>query len=185
MRIIAGQLSGRIFDAPRGNRTHPMSTRVMGGLFGTLGDIDGLTVLDAFSGSGALAFEALSRGAQQVVALDNDKQAAGAIRESAKTLLQSPYPELADRFEFHQMNCSVWSDQNQDKKFDIILCDPPYDDLQLSTVSKLVRHMKSSSIMVISQPGRDHVSVIQGVVVVDNRSYGDAALVFYRLDNRS
>ena len=161
-----------------------MSTRVMGGLFGILGDIEGLRVLDAFSGSGALAFEALSRGAEYVVALDRDKQAAHAVREAAKALFRAPHEDLADKFEFHQMSAGVWSDQHPDEKFDLILCDPPYDNMQLSTVSKLVKHMKNTSVMVLSQPGRDHVSGIQGVVVVDNRSYGDAALVFYRLEGR-
>ena len=72
MRIIAGYLGGRQFNSPRSNRTHPMSDKARGGLFNALGDISGLTVLDAFAGSGALSFEAISRGAESVIAVDID-----------------------------------------------------------------------------------------------------------------
>ncbi|MBX4199607.1 RsmD family RNA methyltransferase, partial [Candidatus Saccharibacteria bacterium] len=53
MRIISGQLKGRNFASPRGHKTHPMSDKMRGALFNILGDIEGLSFLDAFSGSGA------------------------------------------------------------------------------------------------------------------------------------
>jgi 16S rRNA G966 N2-methylase RsmD len=53
MRVIAGSLGGRPFESPHGHRTHPMSEKVRGAIFGILGDIEGLTVLDIFAGSGA------------------------------------------------------------------------------------------------------------------------------------
>ena len=71
MRIISGVLGGRVFKAPNGNKTHPMSEKIRGAMFNSLGDISGLTVLDAFSGSGAVAIEAFSRGAEHVVAVDS------------------------------------------------------------------------------------------------------------------
>ena len=55
MRIISGRLGGQHFDTPTNSRTHPMSDKARGGLFGTLGDIEGLTFLDAFAGSGGLS----------------------------------------------------------------------------------------------------------------------------------
>jgi 16S rRNA (guanine966-N2)-methyltransferase len=69
MRVVAGSLKGRIFNEPSGHQTHPMSEKVRGALFNALGDIEGLSVLDAFAGSGALSFEAVSRGAKSVVRL--------------------------------------------------------------------------------------------------------------------
>jgi 16S rRNA (guanine966-N2)-methyltransferase len=72
VRIIAGSLKGRTFSEPHGHRTHPMSEKVRGALFNALGDIEGLTFLDAFAGSGALSFEAASRGAKSVIAIDKD-----------------------------------------------------------------------------------------------------------------
>ncbi len=70
MRVIAGWLGGQNFDSPKSNRVHPMSDKMRGAIFGVLGDIKGLTVLDAFSGSGALAIESISRGAKSAIAID-------------------------------------------------------------------------------------------------------------------
>src|SRR5665213_172068 len=86
MRIIAGSLGGRSFTSPRSNRTHPMSDKARGGLFNALGDIDDLTILDAFAGSGALSFEAISRGAASAVAVDIDKNAYQSIQENIVSL---------------------------------------------------------------------------------------------------
>ena len=70
MRIIAGDLKGREFKSPRGRTTRPMSEKTRGALFNTLGDIEGLSVLDGFAGSGALVFEAISRGAVSALAIE-------------------------------------------------------------------------------------------------------------------
>ena len=70
MRVIAGRLRGRQFKSPPGRRSHPMSEKMRGALFNVLGDIEGLTLLDAFSGSGAISFEAISRGARSVQAVE-------------------------------------------------------------------------------------------------------------------
>src|SRR3954464_3149409 len=86
MRIIAGRLGGRQFNSPKGHRTHPMSEKGRGALFNALGDISGLTVLDAFAGSGALSFEAISRRAASVLAIDSDKNAQRAIAENIASL---------------------------------------------------------------------------------------------------
>ena len=86
MRVIAGRLGGRNFASPHGNKTHPMSDKVRGALFNSLGDIEGLRCLDAFAGTGALAFEAISRGATTALALENDPSAQRTIDENIKEL---------------------------------------------------------------------------------------------------
>src|SRR3990167_3157541 len=86
MRIISGYLKGRQFEGPKGHRTHPMSEKARGGLFNTLGNIDDLTLLDAFAGSGALSFEAISRGAKHVTAIDIDRSAINSVVKGAKEL---------------------------------------------------------------------------------------------------
>ena len=69
MRVIAGRLGGRLFDSPHTRRTHPMSDKARGALFNMLGDIEGMHVLDPFAGTGALSFEAISRGAASALAI--------------------------------------------------------------------------------------------------------------------
>ena len=74
MRIIAGQFGGRSIEGSGTNRTHPMGERIRGSLFNIIGtEIQGATVLDAFAGSGALGFEALSRGAESATFIERDR----------------------------------------------------------------------------------------------------------------
>src|SRR5688500_6254990 len=107
MRIITGYLGGRNFNSPRGHRTHPMSDKARGALFNALGDIEGLTVLDAFAGSGALSFEAISRGAVSATAIDIDKAAYEAIQANVESL------GLEDKVTVLRKNIGGWSRNNQ------------------------------------------------------------------------
>lgn len=173
LRIIAGELGGRWLESPGGQVTHPMSERVRASLFNILGDLTGKTVLDAFAGSGALAFEALSRGADSALLLDNDKRSQAAIATSIAEL------GLGERARLIKANCRQWSQQNPSELFDLILLDPPYHDMQFSTIEQLAQHLNDKGLMVLSYSGRDLAPTVNGVVVVDNRSYGDAALAFY------
>jgi 16S rRNA (guanine966-N2)-methyltransferase len=174
LRVVAGTLGGRFFDSPETSATHPMSERMRGALFNILGDISGKTVLDPFAGSGALGFEAVSRGAAQVIMLEKDKKAQLTIAANIQKLGVSEFVKLT------KANCREWSKRNQDAKFDLILADPPYHDMQLSTVSLLTQHLNPKGLMVLSHVGRDLAPTVNGVVVVDNRNYGDAALAFYQ-----
>lgn len=174
MRVIAGELGGRMFEAPDGRTTHPMGERVRGALFNSLGDISGKTVLDAFAGTGALGFEAVSRGAARAVLIEKDRRAQVIIEQNIIQL------GLQDRVTLIRASAQTWSESHTDEQFDLVLCDPPYDKMQLSTVSDLVRHVNKNGLMVLSYPGRESAPTVNGVVVVDNKNYGDAALAYYR-----
>ncbi len=174
MRIVAGRLGGRNFVTPRSARTHPMADRVRGALFNTLGDIEGLTILDAFAGTGALSFEAVSRGAASALMIEIDKPAQRAIQQSIVMLDVSGEAKLVSA------NCSGWSDKNPDRAFDIVLVAPPYDNLQLPIVQKLAKHVVESGLVVLDWPGKTPAPQIPGMQVVEQKNYGDAQLVFYR-----
>lgn len=174
LRIIAGTLGGRFFESPETTTTHPMSERVRGALFNMLGNITGQTVFEPFAGSGALSFEALSRGAAHALLCERDKRAQAAIARNIAAL------GLNENAKLVKANCRMWSETNPDVQFDLLLIDPPYHDMQLSTVSLLIRHLKPNGLMVLSYQGRGSAPTVNGVVVVDTRLYGDAALAFYR-----
>lgn len=174
LRVIAGSLGGRFFESPDSSTTHPMGERIRGALFNSLGDISGQTVLEPFAGSGALSFEALSRGAKSALLIERDKKAQATIERNIQALGLSQNATLV------KANCRMWSGTNPDAQFDLLLVDPPYHDMQLSTVSLLISHLKSNGLMVLSYQGRGVVPTVNGVVVVDTKLYGDAALVFYR-----
>src|ERR1700745_3072719 len=87
VRIIGGRWRSRILRFPPASHLRPTPDRVRETLFNWLGQrLDGLACLDLFAGSGALGFEALSRGAARAVMVESDREAARALRENAKTL---------------------------------------------------------------------------------------------------
>jgi 16S rRNA (guanine966-N2)-methyltransferase len=151
-----------------------MSDKVRGALFNALGELSGLGVLDAFSGSGACAIEAVSRGAANVLAIDVDVEAVKTIAANVQSL------GLEDVITVRRKNISGWSRNNQDKKFDIVLADPPYTDIRPDVLERLAVHVPSGGLLVLSWPGSESVRDFPGLAVVSHKTYGDAQLVFYR-----
>lgn len=175
MRIIAGKLKGREFKAPHGHKTHPMSDKVRGALFNVLGDVDGLTFLDAFAGSGALAFEAASRGAKSITAIDKDSSAHKILEQNVKQL-------VIKCIKVTKANTGGWSIHNMEKKFDIVILDPPYDDIQPSLLEKLAkRHTMPNGLIILSLPPKTEFKLPSTTYnLLSTKSYGDAKLDFYR-----
>ncbi len=175
LRIISGQFGGRLIQSPEGRVTHPMSDRVRGSLFNIIGnELKDAEVLDVFAGSGSLGIEAISRGAKKVTFIDRDRSACKILVDNITTLNISSLTTVV------QIGASTWINKNQDKSYDIIFADPPYNDMQLSTVSRLGGLLNPNGLMVLSYLGKDEVPTVDGIVVVDNRSYGTASLAFYR-----
>jgi 16S rRNA (guanine966-N2)-methyltransferase len=123
MRIIAGELQGRTLVAPRGQTVRPTSDRVREAIFSALGDVTGDRVLDLYCGTGALAIEALSRGAAAAVLVDRDtrpalgnverlglRERAGLVRADVGRWLASAATAPAD----------------EGHRFDLVFVDAPY-----------------------------------------------------------
>jgi 16S rRNA (guanine966-N2)-methyltransferase len=121
MRIIAGEWRGRQIATPPGLSTRPTADRVREMLFSMLasrlGSFEDLRVADLFAGSGALGFEALSRGAAHATFVDNDRRAAAAIRENADKLGSAPRIQVLQSSALALPRC---------EPFDLIFADPPY-----------------------------------------------------------
>lgn len=173
MRVIAGWLGGRTFQSPHSFKTHPMSDKIKGALFNILGDIDGLRVLDAFAGSGALCFEAISRGANHATAIDNDRMAQKVINENIVAL------GLHGRVSLVRAGAGAWLKTANAPKFDIVICDPPYNDTQEGLIERLSDCVDREGIMVVSWPGDMDVPTVPAFKKIAHRSYGDAQLIFY------
>lgn len=139
-----------------------------------LGDIEGLTILDAFAGSGALAFEAVSRGAKHATALETNKRDHSNILKNIRML------QVEDSVKAISADAGSWSSHNHDKKFDIVLLDPPYDQPQFNLLDKLVLHAKKNGIVVVSWPGHELPPAFDTCQLITDKKYGDAQLVFYR-----
>lgn len=179
VRVIAGLYGKRKLDAPRGRRTHPMGERVRGAMFNTLVDIvPGAKVLDAYAGTGVVGIEALSRGAANVVAIEHDRLAQKVIDNNIELLGIEE-----DAYQLFRGRVSSYISSHPDEQFDIIFVDPPYYEINqhLSTIERLFGLLKPDGLMVLSKPGTcERVVLPNGIVVVDNRSYGEAHLEYYR-----
>jgi 16S rRNA (guanine966-N2)-methyltransferase len=120
MRIISGKWRGRPIASPKGDTTRPTADRVREALFSMLasrfGSFEGLSVADLFAGSGALGFEALSRGAASCVFVEQDRAAADTLRANAEKL--GIRPDLRQ--------ASVLSLGPAREPVDLIMMDPPY-----------------------------------------------------------
>jgi 16S rRNA (guanine966-N2)-methyltransferase len=118
MRVVAGELKGRRLAAPRRRSAavRPTADRVREALFAILGEIGGASVLDLFCGTGALAVEALSRGAGRATLVDTDVSlAARNVRELA----------LESRTDVVRSDALRYL-RGSRRRFDLIFCDPPY-----------------------------------------------------------
>jgi 16S rRNA (guanine966-N2)-methyltransferase len=122
MRVIAGELKGQRLVAPRGWKVRPTSDRVREAIFSALGDrVEGALVLDLYCGTGALAIEALSRGAERAVLVDRDtRPALGNVQRLG----------LAERAELVRADAGRWLAQVSPGsfagKFDLVFVDAPY-----------------------------------------------------------
>ena len=150
VRIIGGQFRRRLLDFPGSTGLRPTPDRVRETLFNWLGqDLPGWTCLDMFAGSGALGFEAASRGAQRVIMIERDAKAVSALEKNRGVLGASGIDVL-------RVDALAWLAKNRET-FDLIFVDPPFDSgLAEAVLTELAPHLKSVG----------HVYVEQGSAVI-------------------
>lgn len=145
VRIIGGQLRRRLLDFPGGAGLRPTPDRVRETLFNWLGqDLPGWTCLDLFAGSGALGFEAASRGAARVVMIENDRAAHAALEKNRTELGANPVDIL-------RADATAWL-ANDRQTYDLIFLDPPFDSGLAETVlAGLAPHLKPGGYVYVEQ----------------------------------
>jgi len=119
MRIIAGKYKGKAIVLPKGIR--PTQDKVREALFDILGDMEGVSFLELFAGSGAVGYEAVSRGARELTLVEYDRDCLTAIRKNIESLRPKAcnfYPKEASE--------AIKIFHNNKSKFDIVFLDPPY-----------------------------------------------------------
>ena len=123
-RIIGGEGKGRRLKTAAGDKTRPTGARVRQTLFDILAPrVPGCRFLDAFSGSGGVGLEALSRGASRVVLVDQDAAAVAAARENASTLARAGGEVQVFR---QDARTAMEALADEGRQFDIVYLDPPY-----------------------------------------------------------
>jgi 16S rRNA (guanine966-N2)-methyltransferase len=121
MRVVAGRLGGRRLRAVPGEATRPTSDRVREALFSVVGErVVGARVLDLFAGTGALAIEALSRGAASAVLVEQAPRAIAVIRANLEAL------DLGRVATVRRTKAEAYLRTQRDGPFDLVFLDPPY-----------------------------------------------------------
>lgn len=180
MRIIAGTARGATFDAPQGRDTRPTLDRVRENVFNILQmKAREARVLDLFSGSGAMAFEALSRGAASAVLVDVDRAANQIERRNADKL------RMQDRCRI--LNCdwqqAVRQLTAQNEKFDLVFLDPPYAMHDMNPVMNALRPLlHDESVILLEHEAKTFPATPDGYYLYDSRKYGVAGVNFFRLN---
>ena len=174
-------MGSRKLKSPKGMNVRPTPGRVKESLFSILQTrIDGSRFLDLYAGTGAIGFEAASRGAQKVVSVEGHRETAEAIREAAEQfgvddrveVISAPVDRALYRLE---------------GEFDIVYADPPYADEMPMQMFRLLleRNLLAEDALVIFEHGaRTILPEIPGYRSVREEVYGDVALAFFTPSGR-
>ncbi|HEY2541472.1 MAG TPA: 16S rRNA (guanine(966)-N(2))-methyltransferase RsmD [Gaiellaceae bacterium] len=171
MRIIAGSRKGHTIVAPAGLGTRPTSDRVRENVFNILGPVDGATVLDLYAGSGAMGLEALSRGATQVVFVDDDRDAVRAIERNLDKLRLRATVLQRD---------AIAALAAERRKYDLIFVDPPYDmvsDIEPQLARYLPAVLGDDGVVVFETDARVHPEL--PLAERTSRKYGQTRVTVY------
>lgn len=178
MRIVGGEWRGRRLFAPEGEGTRPTADRVRESLFNILmARVRGASVLDLFAGSGALALEALSRGAERAALVDSDRRAQAAIErnigacraEQRARLIKADWRAAMDKLQ---------------GPFDLVFLDPPY--AMLSVYAEAAQALRArgllapDAVLVMEHRTKDALQLPDGFEAFDARRYGEATIAFVK-----
>lgn len=180
IRINAGTHRGRMIEVPPGDASRPTGARVREALFNILVHLDpgvaDSTILDACAGSGALGFEALSRGANHVTFFDTDRSAVRAIEHTAKDL------GFSDRATIKRGD-TKHPPVNRAEPCDLVFLDPPYaSDVAALAPATLVASgwIGPDTLLIVETSKAAPVLPESRFTQIDNRDYGDTSLYFLR-----
>ena len=180
-RIVAGQHGGRRIAVPDGRDTRPTTDRVREALFGALGDLTGLRLLDLYAGSGAIGLEAASRGADHVLLVEQAARAAKTARENIALLGLAGKVELSASPVESRLPAGP-----PGEPYDIVFADPPYETgpEEITTMlAGLVRYgwLAPEATVIVERSTRSpEPAWVDGVTPDRSRRYGETTLWYGR-----
>lgn len=183
MRVISGQAKGRKLRAVPGDKTRPITDRVKQALFDILGgDVVGLRFLDLFAGTGSVGIEALSRGAERAVFVEQSAAAVRVIRRNLETTQLADQARIvrADVFDF--LPCP----RVKEAPFDFVYVAPPqYHGLWADTLRALDVEdspwLSAESLVIVQIYPKEYTPLaLTNLTLADQRDYGSTRLCFYQ-----
>lgn len=184
MRIISGSARGKRLAEFKGTDIRPTPDRVRGAVFSILlsriGSFAGKTVLDLYAGTGAMAIEALSRGASKACLVDQGSQSAQVIGKNLENC------RVADRAAYYRSSVTGALEQLEGQKpFDLIFLDPPYKkELATQTLRILARQRflaKDGIICAETDRSEEIPSEFDSLKRIDRRDYGTTSIHLFAL----
>ena len=176
MRIISGQARGRKLKTLEGLDTRPTLDRTREALFNILQQrVRDARVLDLFAGSGALALEALSRGAGSAVLCDQSPAACSIIRENIALV------RMEDRARLLCCEASQALERLVGEQFDLIFLDPPYHKglIDAALEGMIRRNQLAEGGLIVAETAQDEgFDLPEGLTFTDERKYGKSRLHF-------
>lgn len=172
MQIISGIYKNKPLKSPNSEKTHPMGSREKLALFNMLMPyLPSSIVLDAFAGSGSLGLEAISRGASEVVFVENSGKVAKIIKENLLSLGN----DAKDHAKIVMKDIEKF--ESEPGKFDIIIADPPYDHFEPKKIQNLTPFLKKQGILALSHPGE--APEFTNLKLQKSHSYAAATISIY------
>lgn len=178
MRIVGGEARGRRLRAVPGSTTRPTADGVRQSLFDMLGQrMHGMAVLDLYAGTGAMALEALSRGAASAVLVENDPRACAVILHNVGSLRYEGRAELV-RGELPDALARL-----RGRRFDLVFSDPPYSLRAGQSTLRVLsdRELLAPRARVVLEMGRreEMPEAPRGLSLLDERRYGDTRVALF------
>lgn len=182
MRIVGGQWRGRRLATPRTDAIRPTSDRLRESLFNVLTHgyddvVAGARVLDLFSGTGALGFEALSRGASYALLVDDSTEARSVIRANIEAFGAEGTTRLFRR------DATRLGEAGPAGRFSVLFCDPPYGrDLAPAALASAAAGgwLEEGALAVVEEAAASPVDLPDGFRELERRTYGETAVTFAR-----
>jgi 16S rRNA (guanine966-N2)-methyltransferase len=174
MRIVAGELRGRLIEAPPGRDTRPTTDKVREAVFNALGSADlvrDAVVADLYAGSGALGIEALSRGAAEAVFVERDRAALRVLRDNLDAL------GLGDRARVQQGDALALAGRIS---ADLVLADPPYE---FEAWPELLAKLDAGFVVAESGRSLEDLEGVDGWRSVRSKRYGRTWVTFFERIN--
>lgn len=178
MRIISGKYKGHLVSFQAGH-IRPTTDRVKESQFNILqGFIEGARVLDLFGGTGSLGLEALSRGAQELIIVEQNKKSIDIIRKNIEKL------RVTEPVQIIQKDVLSYLNKYSGEPFDVIFADPPFTEEMAHDVMQAAAKapiFHSGTVMTIESGRREKIEDDYGTIIrYDVREFGDKYLSFYK-----
>lgn len=175
LTITSGKYKNISLYLPPVNITRPISQKVRSAVFNTLAQrIVDSSVLDLYAGSGAMAIEAISRGARAATLVENNFKSLSVIKKNTQKLDRSE-SIVAINSDVSKFTASCT------QKFDIIFIDPPYDELDIDMVKRASNLLQYGGIIVLSRASRiDLGDIGQTLQIASSKNYGDTQIEYIK-----